>query len=431
MYAETATALAHAYLAGSWSEAAMLRRAGEALAPPRPWLRGLTREALAAYPRPPSDRPRELAAYLEAGLIERHPPVPRVRRWFQYDAGMGRTPWPVPALPAPGDLAAWLEIEPPALDWLADVRGLERATTAQRLRNYRYAWIPRNTSPPTHARLLEAPKPRLKALQRRVLREILSVVPVHDAAHGFVPGRSARSHAAAHTGQRVLLRLDLEDFFASVTAGRVFGTFRTAGYPEAVAHALTGLCTNVVPLSIGEQAGTHRLRRRLATPHLPQGAPTSPALANLAAHGLDRRIAALAGSFGATYTRYADDLVISGDHGVARLRAPVAEIARDEGFRLNAAKSRLMTAAGRQATCGIVVNRRPNVPRDEFDRLRATLHNAALDGPGALTRAQLEGRVAWVEFLNPARGARLRERLERIDFSRSAPPGPADSRGSA
>jgi hypothetical protein len=414
MFGETADALAYAYLAGAWSEAAMLRRGREALAPPTRWLRPVTREVLAAYPRPPRDRPRELAAYVRLLLDERaRPPAPRVRRWFVIEPAMAPSPFAVPEIATAGDLAAWLELEPAQLEWLADVRSLERHVTSQRLRNYRYTWIPRRRG---HARLLEAPKPRLKALQRRVLREILSAVPVHDGAHGFVPGRSARSHAALHTGKRVVMRFDLEDFFASVTAARVFAIFRTAGYPESVAHTLTGLCTNAVPLSIVEQAATHRLRRRLATPHLPQGAPTSPALANLAAHGLDRRVAALAARVGGTATRYADDIVISGGRGVEGLRHAVAGIARDEGFRLHPDKSRLMTSAGRQSTCGIVVNVRPNVAREEYDRLKAILHNAALDGPGELSRAHLEGRVAWVAHLNPARGARLREWLGRIDW---------------
>jgi hypothetical protein len=138
----------------------------------------------------------------------------------------------------------------------------------------------------------------LKAAQRRVLREVLDHVPAHDAAHGFVAGRSARSHAAAHAQSAVVVRLDLEDFFASVTASRVFGIFRTAGYAEGVAYELTALCTNVVPR--GEWAALPRpsddliaahwrLGRRLATPHLPQGVPTSPALASLATFMLDRR----------------------------------------------------------------------------------------------------------------------------------------------
>jgi hypothetical protein len=236
---------------------------------------------------------------------------------------------------------------------------------------------------------------------------------VHAAAHGFVRGRSARTHAAPHAGRRVVVRVDLEDFFAGVTAARVFGIFRAAGYPEGVAHVLTGLCTNAVPVS-ESVPGHWRLSRRLATPHLPQGAPTSPALANLAAFALDRRLTGLAGAVGATYSRYADDLVFSSD---ARLRTPVAaiaEIAHAEGFRVNARKTRVMGRGRRQTVTGIVVNSHPNVPRAEYDALKAILHRASLDGPAGLDPAHLLGRIAWVESLNSSRGAKLRERFARI-----------------
>ena len=128
--------------------------------------------------------------------------------------------------------------------WLADARGLERDTPHRRLRNYTYRWQPRPDGPP---RPIARPKQRLKEIQRWILHEILDRIPQHDAAHGFVPGRSVRTHAALHVGRASVVRLDLEDFFATVPAGRVFGIFRTAGYPEAVAHTLTGLCTNGVP----------------------------------------------------------------------------------------------------------------------------------------------------------------------------------------
>jgi hypothetical protein len=152
----------------------------------------------------------------------------------------------------------------------------------------------------------------------------------------------------------VVVRLDLEDFFASVEARRIYGIFRGAGYPEAVAHALTGLTTNAVPAAQWhamprprdprEIAAHHVLGRRLATPHLPQGAPTSPALANLAAHALDRRLLGL----GATYSRYADDLTFSGSHRIRGLLPAIAAIARDEGFRVNPRKTRLMSSGGRR-----------------------------------------------------------------------------------
>jgi RNA-directed DNA polymerase len=301
-----------------------------------------------------------------------------------------------------GDLAERFELDPGQLAWLADVRGLERHARDERLRNYRYSRHPRAYGPP---RVIERPKQRLKEIQRWILGELLVWIPVHDAAHGFVRGRSARTHAALHTARRVVVRLDLEDFFAGVTAASVYGVFRAAGYPEAVAHTLTALCTNVVP-DAESVAGHYRLARRLATPHLPQGAPTSPALANLAAFGLDRRLTALAAELGARYTRYADDLVLSADHHLRTPEAFIAGIAREEGFRINPRKTRVMGRGSRQVVTGIVVNARPNVPRAEYDRLKAIIHRGEdLDLP------QLLGRIAWVESLNPARGAKLRAQL--------------------
>jgi hypothetical protein len=283
--------------------------------------------------------------------------------------------------------------------------------------------------------VLEQPKPRLKALQRRVLREILDRIPPHAAAHGFTRGRSAATHAALHAGKATVLAFDLEDFFASVGVGRVRGIFRAAGYPEPVARLLSSLTTNSVPAPIRQMAAqppdeslidaAFRLRIRLAESHLPQGAPTSPALANLTAFRLDRRLHGLAERLGATYSRYADDLVLSGDARLARQAVPlwaaVIAIAGEEGFRLNQRKTRLATGARRQEVCGIVVNVRPTVRRTEYDRLRAILHNAARTGPDAQNRAGLPdfrahllGRIAWVAQLDPGRGARLREAFGRI-----------------
>jgi len=430
--------LADAFLAGVWTEDRLAVRAGQALTPPRPrWVRPLAREVLGAYHRPPADRARELARFI-ALQLERMPhsarAAPRVRRWFVAELAMGRRRWPVPYLASVGALAEWLAIEPGHLDWLADVRGLERTVGQQKLRNYRYVWLDRAGGPP---RLTERPKARLKAIQRTLLHDLLDWIPAHGAAHGFTRGRSVRSHAAAHTGQHVVMRLDLEDFFASVAASRVYGIFRAAGYPEPVAHTLTALTTNALPVeewaSVARPRdssliGAHdRLGRRLATPHLPQGAPTSPALANLASFTLDRRLAALADTNGATYSRYADDLTFSGPRSLLRaagwFRAMVAGLAREEGFMVNERKSALMTRAGRQRVCGVVVNEHPNVARAEYDELKAILHNAVRSGPSAQNRggvadfrAHLLGRIAWVESLNPGRGERLRARFARIDW---------------
>jgi hypothetical protein len=345
---------------------------------------------------------------------------------------MGRRRWPVPEIASVGALATFLGVTDGELAWFADAHSLERTVEDNRLRHYLYATLRRPGRP---ARVIERPKRRLKEIHRWILHDILDWIPAHEAAHGFTRGRSVRTHASEHTGQFVVIRLDLEDFFASIAASRVYGIFRTAGYPESVAHSLTALTTNVVPsglwTSLPRPADSaqidahHRLGRRLATPHLPQGAPTSPALANLAAFRLDRRLTGLAASLEISYTRYADDLTFSGPVRLVRaantLRRAVAEIAREEGFRVNDHKSMLATRAGRQRVCGVVVNERLNVPRHEYDVLKAILHNSRKHGPASQNRealpdfrAHLLGRLSWIESLNPERGGKLRRQFAGI-----------------
>jgi RNA-directed DNA polymerase len=385
---EVGAALADAFLAGPWDEVGLEQRALEVLETERKpgWLRPLTQRALAAYRDRPIDSRREFHAWvgLELERIARRARAPRIAHRLFAEAAMGRMRWAVPPIATTTELASFLDLHPPELSWLADALGHERTVSDERLRNYRYAWIPRDDGVP---RLIEAPKRHLKELQRRVLHQILDCIPPHEDAQGFRRGHSVFTNARRHVGQRVVVGFDLEDFFASVSAGRVFGVFRSAGYPEPVAHRLTALCTNVLPRQVWEQLvqpreprllpSYHRLGRRLATPHLPQGAPASPALANLCAFGIDRRLSALAASMGAIYSRYADDLAFSGDRWLighqADLRALVAKVVTEEGFRIKERKTHLTTSAGRQLVTGVVVNERPNVPRREFDLLKATL----------------------------------------------------------
>jgi retron-type reverse transcriptase len=338
--------------------------------------------------------------------------------------------WPVPALATHRELASWLGIDGAALAVLADLRSIARTAREQRHRHYRYSWIPK---PRGGHRLVEAPKPRLRGVQRAILDGIVRVITPHEAVYGFRAGRSVVDAARLHVGRAVVLRVDLQSFFASVRAARVAGIFRTVGYPEGVAYTLAGLCTHRSPNDVLAQAPTDARDRldleRLRTPHLPQGAPTSGALANLAAYRLDVRVSAYARRLGATYTRYADDIVLSSDdraiaHSATTVVARLATIAADEGFSLNFRKTRVMTAADRQHVTGIVVNDKLAVPRKEVERLRAILHNCRRDGPATQNRdehpdfrAYLRGRIAWIASLDASKGARLRGMLEDIDWT--------------
>jgi len=337
--------------------------------------------------------------------------------------------WRLPALTLPAELARWLNVTLGELEWFADVQLRNARESSPRLGHYHYRWQSKRDG---SARLIESPKLRLKLLQRQVLREILNRIPPHEAAHGFRAGRSICSFVAPHVARHIVVRLDLRDFFPSITRARVIALFLTAGYPEPVALRLAGLCTARVPGKVltshpgrSSPAQTFSRRKLFETPHLPQGAPTSPALANLAAHRLDCRLAGLAAQAGADYTRYADDMVFSGDRDFVRQAERfchrVCVIALEEGFEVHTRKTRLMRPGVCQHAAGIVLNERANPPRREFDRLKAVLHNCAKLGPVSQQRevpgdfrAHLLGRIAHAAQVNPARGAKLRALFERI-----------------
>jgi hypothetical protein len=438
----TANGIATALLAGPWRRPEMVRRTAVALdyaRAPR-WVGTLVGEVLAAHPRAPSDRPGELALFVRttAGWAQgRAADVPpRVVRWEPRATTVVRRPFPVADLPDLTALARLLSVDQGELAWFADLRGLERAATGP-LAHYRWRAVAHGGG----VRLLATPKPRLREIQRRLLRHVLAPIPVHGAAHGCVPGRSVRTAAAPHAGAGVVLTMDLEAFFTSIPATRVQGLLQwTAGLTEPVARTVTGLVTTVLPRSLWRRIPApleaapldrhRRLRGLLSAPHLPQGAPTSPALANLVCFRLDRRLAALADAFGATYTRYVDDLTFGGGAGLRtrRLAERVRQIAADEGFRVNEAKTRTATSARRQTVVGVVVNDRPALPRPERDALRALLHNCATHGWASQTRDRdpatfrdhVLGRVAWAASVDPDFGARLHALAGRIDWA----PGP-------
>jgi hypothetical protein len=218
----------------------------------------------------------------------------------------------------------------------------------------------------------------VSCIQRLILDAILSKVPLHEACHGHRSGRSVRSFVGPHVGKQAVIRLDLAEFFSSIQRARVRGLFASLGYPSRVALRLAAFCCASTPrdilraLPVPIEATTPELHARfiqqktLASPHLPQGAPSSPVLANLIAYRLDARLSGLARAYGAVYTRYADDLAFSGASSFAdsawKFIAIVAGIARDKGFQVRFEKTRIMTAARRQLLCGVVINETPSLP---------------------------------------------------------------------
>ncbi|MBN1422601.1 MAG: RNA-directed DNA polymerase [Planctomycetes bacterium] len=237
-------------------------------------------------------------------------------------------------------------------------------------------------------RTIAAPDEATKALQRRILRRVLGGLRAHPCATGFERRHSIVTNALPHVGKPVVLRMDLEDFFGSTPAKKVEAWFRSIGWDKKTASLLTQLVAH---------------RRSL-----PQGAPTSPRLSNLVNRGLDARLEGLALRYGASYTRYADDITFSfgvdrpGQAGAVIWAAK--RILEDEGYRLHVRKKlRIRRARQQQLVTGIVVNEKPNLPRRTRRLLRAVAHRRRTGGRPTMTAAAQAGWEALLAMVEKQR----------------------------
>lgn len=241
-------------------------------------------------------------------------------------------------------------------------------------------------------RTIHAPDATLKSLQRQLYRRLLKRLPVHAAVTGFRPGYSIASNAACHVRQAVVVRMDIRDFFGSTTATRVERYFRHVGWNRAAAALLTRLCTH--------EGG------------LPQGAPTSPVLANAINFQMDARLAGLARKYGATYTRYADDLTFSFAEDrrddVGQTIYFTKEIVQNcGGYKLHQKKKlRIRRRHQQQCVTGLVVNERLTLPRRTRRWLRAVDHRMEQGIGSTLTPEQRKGWAALEHMIASHEGAR-------------------------
>jgi RNA-directed DNA polymerase len=320
----------------------------------------------------------------------------------------------LPVLNTPAELAAALGVTIPRLRWLAF-----HTEVATRVHYISFS-VPKKSG---GKRILSTPHRTLKTAQSWVLEHIAGKLGVEPAAHGFVPGRSTLSNARPHIGRKVVVNLDLSDFFPSITFPRVRSVFHRAGYSGAVAAILALLCTECPRMKVAHEGKTYHVAT--GPRGLPQGACTSPALSNQVARRLDRRLGGLAAKLGLTYTRYADDLTFSGgaeaNTKVGYLMARVRHIAEEEGFAVNGKKSRVQRRNTAQQVTGLVVNDKLSVPRKEVRQLRAILHRARTEGLEAQNRgrrpnfrAWLRGMIAYVAMVRPEVGARLLQELNAL-----------------
>ncbi len=251
-------------------------------------------------------------------------------------------------------------------------------------------------------RLIERPISSLRVAQRWILRNILDRLRTTPRSFGFERGSKLRFHAEEHAGARAVLTLDIKNFFPSITIARVTQMYRIAGYASRSASILAHLCTS---------GGA-----------LPQGAPTSPRLANLVCFRMDRRLAKFAERKGVVYSRYADDMSFSASSAevLAKHQPFIAHIVRDSGFRLNSAKTRLIGPAGRKTVTGLVLAQETvGIGRKRLRELRAQIQHAHVerDTPSV---AAVQGWLDYVSDADPSRYGILVRYIERRRANTSA-----------
>jgi RNA-directed DNA polymerase len=314
----------------------------------------------------------------------------------------------LPRLETAADVAAAIGIAVPELAWLTYHRG------AAALDHYSRFTIPKRRG---GVRVISSPKRRLRAAQRWLLEAVLTPLPVHDAATAFRPGGSIVDNATRHAGRALVIRIDLEEFFPSITFRRVKGLFESFGYNEGVATLMALLVTEA-PRVAATLDGERRFVS-VGARQLPQGACTSPAITNLLCRKLDRRLSGAARALGFAYSRYADDLVFSHPDPRSQPGAMLGVAGRiiaDEGFRINEDKTAVMRPQHRQVVTGLVVNQSPRVSRADRRRFRAFLHHCETEGLPAMSErtgknamAYAAGYLAYLHMVAPEHAAKLRQ----------------------
>lgn len=236
---------------------------------------------------------------------------------------------------------------------------------------YRTFEIPKHSG---GKREITAPYPSLKYVQTWIYKNILSQAKVHGCAHGFIYKRSILTNASMHAHQRYMLKMDLKDFFPSIPKEWVIQLFNSLGYEGQVSYFMASLCCY-------EDA-------------LPQGSPASPAISNIVAMHLDRRLYRLAKRFDLRYSRYADDIAFSGEAISPQFIKYASDVITDCGFKVNLSKTRLYGEKGNKIITGISLSTGvPRIPRHYRRQLEKELHYVDKYG--------LEGHMSHAKIKNP------------------------------
>lgn len=262
---------------------------------------------------------------------------------------------------------------------MSDMRKKTVKFTVDETKHYHIFRIPKKNG---KFRTIEAPVPELKDIQRHNLAYLKDDLEVSPFAHAFQPYKNVVTMAMPHVGKRWVMAMDIHDFFPSVTFEKfdhaVKGHFIAKKDPSFRCH-----------FANFQDSKGYRL---------PQGAPASPLISNAYLFAFDWRMAWNCFRLDVDYSRYADDIVMSGDNKENLLVLyKVAKHVMEKHYdlRINTAKVRIMHSTGRQIVCGVVVNAKLNLRRKWRKNLRAEIFQQK----GGGLRNDTKGRIAFREMV--------------------------------
>lgn len=257
-------------------------------------------------------------------------------------------------------------------------------------------------------REITAPSLKLKLRQRWILDEILKKMPLSECCHGFVTGKSIVTNAEKHIGKKQILTVDIEDFFPSIKIEQIIQIFKAIGYSKSAAARLADICC--------------------FEGQLPQGAPSSPCLANLRCREMDHELLQISKKYGLTYTRYADDMTFSADMDLLFLFPIIAEIIKKYGFSINNNKTRIFKENERKLITGLLVKEDGlKIPKKFKRRLKQEIYYCKKFGVSTHLeniassksvnfKEYLYGKAYYIKMVEPQTGEYFLKQLDEIQW---------------
>jgi len=278
-------------------------------------------------------------------------------------------------------------------------------------------------------RFIKVPAPPLNYVQKWIHQHVLEPIPPHKASYAFIKNKSIKDCAIQHCGASWLIKLDIVNFFETISEMQVFTVFNSLGYQPLMSFELARLCTIASPKNSPRKnyknwwakkrykAITEYDQRLLG--YLPQGAPSSPLLSNLVMRECDEKIAAIAKQYKLKFTRYSDDITLSTrssefSREIAKgVIKDVNLILSKKGYLPHIKKTKIIPVGAKKIVLGLNVDGPvPRLQKSYKDRIKQHLYYLKKVGPAdhVLARgfdsiwgfkAHLRGMIDYANMIEP------------------------------